>query len=101
MGLHHVAALDTILEAALLMDGTEIARFSSNVGTEPVGLSGTASNTRSGRHEIKVVIIRQTTSPNEYLFNGSVFFGGRQILITPFPQGILQTGESLTAFVDL
>jgi hypothetical protein len=101
IGLHHVGALDTVLEASLFVDGTQIDHFSSNVGTDPVGLDGTVANVSAGRHEIKVVIIRQTTSPNEYLFNGSVFFEGRQILITPIPQGTLATGESLSAFVDL
>ena len=101
IGLHHVMALDTILEASLSVDGTEIARFSSNVGTEPVGLQGTVRNIRSGRHTLSVVIVRQTSSPNTYLFNGSVFFEERQVFIDPFPQGTLATGEGLTAIVEL
>ena len=101
IGLHHVGGFDTVLEASLLVDGRQIDHFSSNAGTDPVGLDGTVANVNVGRHEIKVVIIRQTTSPNEYLFNGSVFFEGRQIFISPFPQATLVTGGSLTAFVDL
>lgn len=102
IGLHQLNAQDTVLEAVLRFNGVEIDRFSTETGTEPVGLLGDARNIQPGRHTIEVLIVRQTTSPNRYLINGSVLYRGKRIQIPqPFPQGNLASGQSLTTFIDL
>ena len=102
IGLHQLNAQDTVLEAALRFDGVELDRFSAQAGTEPVGLQGNAENIQPGRHTIEIVIIRQTSSPNRYLFNGSVLYRGTRVQIPqPFPQGNVTTGQSLTTSIDL
>lgn len=89
-----------MLQVALRVDGMEIDRFTSTVAMDPVGLQGTIANIQPGRHTVEVVILQQTTSPNPYLFNGSVFIEGRQILLNQ-TSGTLATGGSLSTFVDL
>jgi len=103
VGLHKRSGPPTVLEASLRFDGFEIGRFSAAQGTDPVGLSGTATGVSPGRHTIEVVILAQTMSPSDYLINGSAFVGGeggRQIFLQ-MVDGVLATGQGLTVSLDI
>jgi hypothetical protein len=99
VGIHHLQASKTMLVVALRFDGSEIDRFTSTVGTEPVGLQGRVADLRTGRHTVEVVVIQQTSSPNQYLINGSLIVEGRQILLNQ-TSGTVATGQSLVTTFD-
>jgi hypothetical protein len=103
VGLHKQSGPPTVLEASLRFDGVEIGRFAAAQGTDPVGLTGTATGVQSGRHTIEVVILAQTMSPSGYLINGSAFVGGEggEQIFLQMVEGVIATGQSLTVSLDI
>lgn len=89
----------TIQRAKLTLDGRDVVTAEPPGGAEEVTLDTTVNGVERGSHTLKVVIVRQASSPNSYFAAGAVATQDRILDLAPV-QGVLATGESLEIKVN-
>lgn len=100
MNVHGTAKAPTIVRASLSWDGGVVNTFQPATPVRDLALASVLQGVRPGRHTLTVTILGQTASPGEYTSSGSVFVGDRRIVVQE-RRGRLDTGEGLTASLDL
>ena len=97
---HLQTASAEIQRARLLLDGSEVATAEVPGGASQVTLEAIRSGVARGPHSVRIVIVQQVSSPNEYLAGGAVeTMGVVQDLAAV--RGVLATGEGLDFRIGL
>ena len=98
MGIASVNSAETLRRVKLTFDGRDV----STVATPParlLSLEGTV-NWTPGTHTIRIVVLDQTSSPNQYAISGSVTLPNR-IADLVIVRGVVATGEGLEIKVTI
>ena len=83
----------TIRAVKLTFDGLDVTTVQVPGGGGQVSLEGLVSANR-GPHTVRLVIVDQASSPNQYFGSGAVTAPGRILDLVPV-QGVLATGQAL------
>ena len=99
MGIASVGNADTLRRVKLVFDGRDVATVERREGARLISLEGNVSWT-PGTHTIRIVVLDQTSSPNQYAISGSVTLPNK-IADLIIVRGVVATGDGLEIKVTI